>query len=42
MRELLADNSEALFGMKCTPDMVAKYKFYMPLAYRRILLVWPT
>jgi hypothetical protein len=35
MRELLADNSEALFGMKCTPDMVAKYKFYTPLAYSK-------
>ena len=35
MRQLLADNSEALFGMKCTPDMVAKYKFYTPLAYSK-------
>ncbi len=30
MRELLAENSEPLFGMKCTPDMIAKYKFYTP------------
>ncbi len=35
MRELLADNSEALFGMKCTPDMIAKYKFYKPLTYSK-------
>ncbi|DBB09393.1 TPA: hypothetical protein ACH3X3_007966 [Trebouxia sp. C0006] len=35
MREVLADNSEALFGMKCTPEMVGKYKFYMPLAYSK-------
>ncbi|DBA78236.1 TPA: hypothetical protein ACH3X2_008190 [Trebouxia sp. C0005] len=33
MREVLADNSEALFGMKCTPQIVEKYKFYTPLAY---------
>lgn len=33
MRQLLAGNSEALYGMSCTPDMVAKYKFYTPLAY---------
>ncbi len=30
IRQLLADNSGALFGMKCTPDMVATYKFYTP------------
>ncbi|DBB09109.1 TPA: hypothetical protein ACH3X3_007720 [Trebouxia sp. C0006] len=35
MREVLADNSEALFGMKCTPEMVGKYKFYTPLAYSK-------
>ncbi len=35
MRELLAENSEPLFGMKCTPDMIAKYKFYSPLAYSK-------
>lgn len=35
MRELLADNSEALFGMKCTPEMVGKYRFYTPLAYSK-------
>ena len=35
MRQLLANNSEALFGMKCTADMVAKYKFYAPLAYSK-------
>ncbi|DBA82481.1 TPA: hypothetical protein ACH3X2_000710 [Trebouxia sp. C0005] len=35
MREVLADNSEALFGMKCTPQMVEKYKFYTPLAYSK-------
>jgi len=35
MRELLANNSEALFGMKCTPDMIAKYNFYTPLAYSK-------
>jgi len=35
MRELLADNSEPLFGMKCTPEMIAKYKFYTPLAYSK-------
>ena len=35
MRQLLANNSEALFGMKCTPDMVAKYKLYTPLAYSK-------
>jgi len=34
--ELLADNSEALFGMKCTPEMIAKYKFYTPLAYNKL------
>lgn len=28
MRELLADNSQVLFGMKCTPELIAKYKFY--------------
>ena len=33
IRQLLADNSEAWFGMKCTLDMVAKCKFYTPLAY---------
>lgn len=32
MRELLANNSESLFGMHCTPDMIAKYTFYSPLA----------
>ena len=37
MRELLADNSEALVGMKCTPDMVAKYKIYTSLAYSKKL-----
>ena len=35
MKELLAENSEPLFGMKCTPDMIAKYKFYTPLAYSK-------
>ena len=35
MREVLADNSEALFGMKCTPEMVGKYKFNTPLAYSK-------
>ena len=35
MRQVLADNSEALFGMKCTPEMVGKYKFYTPLAYSK-------
>ncbi|DBA92830.1 TPA: hypothetical protein ACH3X1_003012 [Trebouxia sp. C0004] len=35
MGEVLADNSEALFGMKCMPEMVAKYKFYTPLAYSK-------
>ena len=35
MRQPLADNSDALHGMKCTPDMVAKYKFYTPLAYSK-------
>ncbi len=30
------DNSEALFGMKCTPEMIAKYKFYTPLAYNKL------
>ena len=35
IRQLLADNSEALFGMKCTPDMIAKYKLYAPLAYSK-------
>ncbi|DBB01523.1 TPA: hypothetical protein ACH3X1_000175 [Trebouxia sp. C0004] len=35
MRELLSDNSEALFGMKCTPEMITKYKFYTPLAYSK-------
>ncbi len=35
MRQLLADDSEALFGMKCTPDIIAKYKFYTPLAYSK-------
>ncbi|DBA82793.1 TPA: hypothetical protein ACH3X1_007019 [Trebouxia sp. C0004] len=29
-RQLLADILEALFGMKCTPNMVAKYKCYTP------------
>jgi hypothetical protein len=33
--ELLADNSEALFGMKCTLDTIFKYKFYTPLAYSK-------
>ncbi len=28
IRQLLADNSDALFGMKCTPEMISKYKFY--------------
>ena len=36
MRELLAENLEPLFGMKCTPDMIAKYKFYTPLAYSKL------
>ena len=35
IRQLLADNSEGLFGMKCTPEMIAKYKFYTPLAYSK-------
>ncbi|DBA92839.1 TPA: hypothetical protein ACH3X1_003020 [Trebouxia sp. C0004] len=35
MREVLSDNSEALFGMKCTPEMVGKYKFYTALAYSK-------
>ncbi len=35
MKDLLAENSEALFGMKCTTDMIAKYKFYTPLAYSK-------
>jgi hypothetical protein len=33
--ELLADNSQALFRMKCTPDTIVKYKFYTPLAYSK-------
>lgn len=35
VRELLAENSEPLFGMKCTLDMINKYKFYTPLAYSK-------
>jgi len=35
IRQLLADNSEGLFGMKCTPEMIVKYKFYTPLAYSK-------
>ncbi|KAL3151320.1 hypothetical protein ABBQ38_013154 [Trebouxia sp. C0009 RCD-2024] len=35
MQQLLANNSEALFGMKCTLDMVANYKFYTPLVYSK-------
>ncbi len=35
MRELLADDFKALFGMKCTPDMISKYKFYTPLGYSK-------
>ena len=35
MKELLADNSEPLCGMKCTPEMIAEYKFYTPLAYSK-------
>ncbi|DBB18470.1 TPA: hypothetical protein ACH3X3_000113 [Trebouxia sp. C0006] len=35
IRQLLADNSEGLFGMKCTPEMIAKYKFCTPLAYSK-------
>jgi len=35
MRVLLANNSEALFGMKCTPEIIGKYKFYVPLAYSK-------
>ncbi|DBB17730.1 TPA: hypothetical protein ACH3X3_002766 [Trebouxia sp. C0006] len=35
IRQLLADNSEGMFGMKCTPKMIAKYKFYTPLAYSK-------
>ncbi|DBA94339.1 TPA: hypothetical protein ACH3X1_001946 [Trebouxia sp. C0004] len=33
MWELLSDNSEALFGMKCTPEMITKYMLYT---------LWPT
>ncbi len=36
MRELLADNSEPLVGIKCTPDMKSKYKFYTLLAYSKL------
>ncbi|DBB02874.1 TPA: hypothetical protein ACH3X1_013482 [Trebouxia sp. C0004] len=35
MREVLAEYSEALFEMKCTPEMVGKYKLYTPLAYSK-------
>jgi hypothetical protein len=35
MRELLAENSEPSFGMKCMPDMIAKYKLYTSLSYNR-------
>ena len=35
MRQLLADNSATLFGVKCTPEMITKYKLYTPLAYSK-------
>ena len=35
IKQLLTDNSEGLFGMKCTPEMIAKYKIYTPLAYNK-------
>ena len=35
IKQLLADNSEGLFGMKCTPEMIAKYKLCTPLAYNK-------
>lgn len=35
IKQLLAYNSEGLFGMKCTPEMIAKYKIYTPLAYNK-------
>ena len=35
IRQLLSDNLEPLFGMKCTPDMINKHKFYTPLAHNK-------
>lgn len=35
MLQALSESSEELFGLKCTPDMVKRLKYYLLVAYRK-------